>query len=80
MYLLGWEGRCESGLLLFSSFFLAKTVHQFVLSPVVFRKSKDYKPEFIYIYIFDTSCIECVPVFGLLFLSIQDNFSLDVGL
>lgn len=34
----------------------------------------------LYIYIFDTSCIECVPVFGLLFLSIQNNFSLDVGL
>lgn len=62
-------------------FFLAKTVYQFVLPTVVFSKSKDYRPEFKYIYIFlITSCTECVPVFALLLLSTQDDFSLDVGL
>lgn len=47
------RGRCESGLLLFSFFFfMAKTVYQFMLSPVVFSKLEDYKPEFKNMYKF----------------------------
>lgn len=56
-------------------------MYQFVLSTVVFSKSKNCRPDFKYTYIcLIISSTECVPVFGLLFLSIQDDFSLDVGL
>lgn len=66
-------------------FFWPKLCTGSALPPVVLSKSRYYKPEFKYICIFLMYLAlkknACLPVFGLLFLSIQDDFFfLDIGL